>query len=71
VITQPKPLALGLFARRGAQDVREDALAHLRDGRSPTSPELPPVGIITMRNRMRPPACEQLIQCLRRAAGTP
>jgi DNA-binding transcriptional LysR family regulator len=30
--------------------------------------ELPPVGIITMRNRMRTPTCEQLIGCLREAA---
>jgi DNA-binding transcriptional LysR family regulator len=32
--------------------------------------ELPPVGIITMRNRIRTPACEQMIDCLRHAATT-
>jgi len=31
--------------------------------------ELPPVGFITMRNRIRTPACEQLIDCLRRTAS--
>jgi len=31
--------------------------------------ELPAVGIITMRGRMRTPATVQLIECLRRAAS--
>ncbi|WP_111494991.1 MULTISPECIES: LysR substrate-binding domain-containing protein [Marinobacter] len=30
--------------------------------------ELPPVGIITMRGRIRTPTCTQMIQCLRQAA---
>ncbi|WP_020680538.1 LysR substrate-binding domain-containing protein [Marinobacterium rhizophilum] len=31
--------------------------------------ELPPVGIITMRGRIRTPTCARLIDCLRQAAA--
>jgi DNA-binding transcriptional LysR family regulator len=61
--------ALGFVAQRVARHLEREGLAKALRVALPI--ELPPVGIITMRNRVRTPACEQLIQCLRRAAGTP
>jgi hypothetical protein len=31
--------------------------------------DLPPVGVITLRGRLRTPATEQTLRCLRQAAG--
>lgn len=58
--------AIGFVARRVARHLERAGLA--RSLRVALPIELPPVGIITLRNRARTPACEQLIQCLRRAA---
>lgn len=58
--------ALGFVARGVARQLERDGLASILDIKVPI--ELPPVGIITMRGRMRTPATEQMIVCLRQAA---
>ena len=45
---------------------RSEGLAKVLNIKVPI--ELPPVGLILMRQRMRTPACEQLVECLRKAA---
>jgi hypothetical protein len=67
VIAQAEQLALGLVPIAAPSA----GLALMRGKLSEpphSSLDLPPVGIITMRDRVRTPACEQLIDCLRRAA---
>jgi DNA-binding transcriptional LysR family regulator len=59
--------AVAFVARGVAQFLEREGLATAL--RVKVSIELPPVGIITMRGRMRTPASEQLIACLRQAAG--
>ena len=60
--------ALGFVAQRVARYLEREGLAKALRVALPI--ELPPVGIITLRTRVRTPACEQLIDCLRRAART-
>jgi len=58
--------AIGFVARSVARHLEREGLAKILRIEVPI--ELPPVGIITMRGRMRTPASEQMIECLRRAA---
>ena len=58
--------ALGFVARSVARHLEREGLAKTLDVKVPI--ELPPVGIITLRNRVNTPACEQLVECLRKAA---
>ncbi|HEX2012930.1 MAG TPA: LysR substrate-binding domain-containing protein, partial [Roseateles sp.] len=59
--------ALGFWARSVARHFeRQDLVKILKIA---VDIELPPVGIITMRGRLRTPASEQLIDCLRRCAA--
>jgi len=58
--------AIAFVARTVARFLEREGLAKALRFKMPI--ELPPVGIITMRSRKRTPACEQLIDCLRRAA---
>lgn len=59
-------LAIAFVARSVGRHLEQEGLAKILRVQVPI--ELPPVGIITMRGRLRTPACEQLIECLRRAA---
>lgn len=58
--------ALGFVAQSVARHLEREGLA--RALRVKLDIELPPVGLITPRQRLRTPACEQLMDCLRRAA---
>jgi DNA-binding transcriptional LysR family regulator len=58
--------AIGFVARNVGRYLESEGLAKILALRVPI--ELPPVGIITMRARMRTPASDQMIECLRRAA---
>ena len=58
--------AIGFVARGVARHLAHEALAQPLKIRVPIA--LPPVGIITLRTRLRTPASEQLIGCLREAA---
>jgi DNA-binding transcriptional LysR family regulator len=59
--------AIAFVARSVAQHLEREKLARTLAVRVPI--ELPAVGIITMRGRMRTPATVQLIECLRHAAN--
>ena len=58
--------ALAFVASSVARHLEREGLANAL--RVKVDIELPPVGLITMRQRLRTPACEQLMDCLRRAA---
>ena len=58
--------ALGFWARTVARHYEAQGLVKIL--KIAVQIELPPVGIITMRGRLRTPASEQLIGCLRQAA---
>jgi DNA-binding transcriptional LysR family regulator len=58
--------ALGFWARTVARHYEAQGLVKIL--KIPVRIELPPVGVITMRGRLRTPASEQLIGCLRQAA---
>ena len=58
--------AVGFLARGVARHFEREGLVKVLPVRLQI--ELPPVGIITMRGRLRTPSSEQLIECLRRAA---
>ena len=58
--------AIGFVARSVGRYLEAEGLATMLNIKVPI--ELPPVGIIVMRGRTRPPATLQLIECLRRAA---
>lgn len=58
--------ALGFWARAVARHYEAQGLVKIL--KIPVDIELPPVGIITLRGRLRTPASEQLIGCLRQAA---
>jgi len=58
---------LGFVARSVATHLEREKLAKILDIRVPI--DLPPVGIITMRGRIRTPATQQMIDFLRLAAG--
>ena len=58
--------AIGFVARSVALHLEREKLARTLAIKVPI--ELPPVGIIAMRGRMRTPATQQMIECLRRAA---
>ena len=60
--------AVGFLARSVARHFERGGLVKVLAIKVPI--ELPPVGIITMRGRLRTPSSEQLVDCLRRAAGT-
>jgi DNA-binding transcriptional LysR family regulator len=55
--------ALGFWARSVAAHYQAQGLAHVLPVEVPI--ELPPVGMITLRGRMRTPAAEELMGCLR------
>lgn len=57
---------MAFFARSVARYLEREGLAKTLRLKIPI--ELPSVGIITMRGRMRTPASEQFIDCLRQAA---
>jgi DNA-binding transcriptional LysR family regulator len=59
--------AIAFVARSVAQHLEREKLARTLAVRVPI--ELPAVGMITMRGRMRTPATAQLIECLRRASN--
>ena len=59
--------AVGFWARSVAEHWQAQGLARILPVKVPI--ELPPVGLITLRGRLRPPAVEQFMQCLRQAAG--
>jgi DNA-binding transcriptional LysR family regulator len=59
--------AIAFVARSVARFLEGEGLA--RTLRLAVPIELPPVGIITLRGRMRTPACQQFIDCLTQAAG--
>lgn len=56
--------AIGFVARTVARHLESEGLAKVLKLQIPF--ELPPVGMITMRGRMRTPAANQLMDCLRR-----
>jgi len=58
--------AMAFVARTVARFLERQGLAKALRVTVPM--ELPPVGIIQVRGRIRTPACEQLVACLRRAA---
>jgi DNA-binding transcriptional LysR family regulator len=58
---------LGFFSRDVGVWLESEGLATRLPVEVPMA--LPPVGLITMRGRMRTPAAEQMIECLRQAAG--
>ncbi len=58
--------AIGFVARSVARYLEREGLAKVLNIKVPI--DLPPVGLITMRGRTRPPATAQLIECLRNAA---
>jgi DNA-binding transcriptional LysR family regulator len=58
--------AIGFLARGVARHFEGEGLIKVLPLRLPI--DLPPVGIITMRGRLRTPSSEQLIDCLRKAA---
>jgi len=60
--------ALGFVARQVARHFEREGLLKLLPIKVPI--ELPPVGMITMRGRLRTPGAEQLMACLRTAART-
>lgn len=60
--------AVGFVARSVARYLEAEGLAKVLNIKVPI--ELPPVGLILMRGRTRPPATAQLIECLRSAAKT-
>lgn len=58
--------AVGFWARSVAEHFAAQGLAHILPVAVPM--DLPPVGLITLRNRLRAPAAEQFIGCLREVA---
>ena len=60
--------ALAFVARTVARYLESEGLAQTLRVKVPI--ELPPVGIITLRSRIRTPACELLMECLRQAAAS-
>jgi DNA-binding transcriptional LysR family regulator len=58
--------ALAFVARGVARQLAREGLARPLKVAVPI--ELPPVGLITLRQRRRTPACEQMLDCLRKAA---
>ncbi|HSW06711.1 LysR family transcriptional regulator [Aquabacterium sp.] len=60
--------AIGFVARSVARHFEREGLVKVLAIAVPI--ELPPVGIITMRGRLRTPASAQLIECLRQAVPT-
>ena len=61
--------AIAFVARSVAQYLEREKLARIVNIKVVI--ELPPVGIITMRGRMRTPPTEHLIECLRHIASEP
>jgi len=58
--------AIGFVARAVARHLEREGLAKILGVK--VAIELPPVGIITMKGRLRTPASAQLVECLRKAA---
>jgi DNA-binding transcriptional LysR family regulator len=59
--------AMGFVAAAVGRLLQREGLATVLPVATPI--ELPPVGLITLANRHRTPACEHLMQCLREAAA--
>lgn len=59
--------AIGFVARDVGRYLEREGLVRVL--RVPVAIELPPVGLIAVRGRRRTPACEQLVDALRREAG--
>ena len=59
---------LGFWARSVADHYQAQGLVRVLPVKVPI--ELPPVGLITLRGRLRTPAAEQFMHCLRQVAGT-
>jgi DNA-binding transcriptional LysR family regulator len=57
--------AIGFWARSVAEHYRDQGLVRVLPVEVPI--ELPPVGLITLRGRLRTPAAEQFMACLRQA----
>jgi DNA-binding transcriptional LysR family regulator len=62
-----KRQAIAFVAQSVAKHLEGEKLARTLPIRVPI--ELPPVGIITMRGRLRTPATQQMIECIRQAAA--
>lgn len=60
--------ALGFWARSVAEHYRGQGLVQLLQIEVPI--ELPPVGLMTLRGRLRTPAAEQFMACLREVVAT-
>lgn len=58
--------AVGFWARSVAEHCQAQGLARILPVKVPI--ELPPVGVMRLRGRLRTPAAEQFMQCLRQAA---
>lgn len=58
--------ALGFVARAVARQMERDGLAKIVNAK--VAMELPPVGILTLRERIRSASSEQMIACFRKAA---
>lgn len=58
--------AIGFVARAVARHLAREGLAKILGAK--VTIDLPPVGLITLKGRLRSPASAQLIECLRRAA---
>lgn len=59
--------AVGFWARSVAEHYQQQGLVRVLPLKVPI--ELPPVGLISLRGRLRPPASEQMMDCLRQSAG--
>lgn len=59
--------AMGFVAAAVGHFLERESLARVLPVATPI--ELPPVGLITLANRHRTPACEHFLQCLREAAA--
>lgn len=60
-------MAIGYLAGDVGQHFQREGLLKVLDLELPM--ELPPVGMITMRGRIRTPTCAQMMQCLRQTAS--
>jgi DNA-binding transcriptional LysR family regulator len=58
--------AIGFFARTVARHFEREGLVRILPVRF--SQPVPPVGLITLRGRRRPPSAELLMECLRSVA---
>lgn len=59
--------AVGFWARSVAEHYQQQGLVRVLPIKVPI--DLPPVGLMSLRGRLRTPASEQMMDCLRQAAG--